>query len=203
QASLETNQIPISVYDNLIENVEKHLPQLHRYIDLKKNITKFDKMHMYDLHTPFAEDGEKSIPYETAQQHVQEGLAVLGKEYHQLLQKAFSERWIDVYHTPGKRSGAYQWGAYDTHPFILLNYQGTMDDVYTLAHELGHAAHSHFSHKNQHYLDANYPIFTAEVASITNEALLFEEMYKRAETRQEKIKLLSQRLEDYTGTLFL
>src|SRR5699024_10179170 len=88
-------------------------------------------------------------------------------------------------------------------PFILLNYQGTMDDVYTLAHELRHAAHSHFSHKNQHYLDANYPIFTAEVASITNEALLFEEMYKRAETRQEKIKLLSQRLEDYTGTLFL
>ncbi|WP_120190873.1 oligoendopeptidase F [Ammoniphilus oxalaticus] len=203
QASLESNQIPISVYDNLINSVNKHLPELHRYIDLKKKVGRLDKLRLYDLYVPFTRGGEEYIPFEKAKQRALEGLGALGDEYNEMLKTAFNERWIDVYHTPGKRAGAYQWGAYDTHPFILLNYQGTMDDVYTLAHELGHAAHTYFSNKQQPYLNAGYPIFTAEVASTTNEALLFEEMYKQAKTKQEKIKILNQRLEDYTGTLFL
>lgn len=204
EASLESNEIPISVYDNLIKNVGEHLPDLHRYIELKKKTSKLDKMYLYDMYIPFMRGGtEEYIPYETAQKRVKEGLSVLGKEYHQLLDKAFTERWVDVFYTPGKRTGAYQWGAYDTHPFILLNYQGGMDDVYTLAHEFGHAAHSHFSNQNQSYLNASYPIFTAEVASTTNEVLLFKEMYKNAKTKEEKIQILNQRLEDYTGTLFL
>ena len=204
EASLESNQIPLSVYDNLIKNVSEHLPDLHRYIEVKKETAKLNKMYLYDLYIPFNRGGtEEYIPYETAQKRVKEGLSILGEDYQALLDKAFKERWVDVYYTPGKRTGAYQWGAYDTHPFILLNYQGSMDDVYTLAHEFGHAAHSHFSNKQQSYLNAGYPIFTAEVASTTNEVLLFKEMYRNAKTKEEKIQILNQRLEDYTGTLFL
>ncbi|MEW9669272.1 oligoendopeptidase F [Ammoniphilus sp. 3BR4] len=203
-ASMEGNQIPVSVYDNLIETVGKHLPELHRYIELKKNAAKLDKMYLYDLYVKFGNDRQLGyIPYEKAQERVKDGLSILGEEYAALLDRGFKERWIDVYYTPGKRSGAFQWGGYDSHPYILLNYQGEMDDVYTLAHEFGHAAHSHFSNRTQSYLNASYPIFTAEVASTTNEALLFREMYQKAKKKEEKIAILNQRLEDYSGTLFL
>lgn len=204
EASLEVNQIPISVYDNLVKTVGESLPFLHRYIELKKQTAKLDKMYLYDMYMEFIrEEKEEYIPFETAKERVKQGLAILGEDYQQLMDRAFQERWIDVYYTPGKRTGAYQWGAYDTHPFILLNYLGGMDDIYTLAHEFGHAAHSHFSNRNQPYLYASYPIFTAEVASTTNEALLFKEMYTKATSKEEKIAILNQRLEDYTGTLFL
>ncbi len=203
-ASMEGNQIPVSVYDNLIETVENQLPHLHRYIELKKKVAKLDKLYLYDLYVKFGNDRERGyIPYEEAQKTVKEGLSILGKDYADLLDRSFKERWIDVYYTPGKRSGAFQWGGYDSHPYILMNYQGEMDDVYTLAHELGHAGHSYFSNRKQSYLNASYPIFTAEVASTTNEALIFKEMYQKAKTKEEKIAILNQRLEDYSGTLFL
>ena len=205
EASLEANHIPIDVYDNLIQTVHQRLPDLHRYISLKKKVSGLSEMHLYDMYVNMAKKQNKQqyIPYEEAQEMVKKGLAPLGPEYAKLLDKGFKERWVDVYYTAGKRTGAYQWGVYDTHPFILLNYHGDMGDVYTLAHEFGHAAHSHFSKKNQTYLNASYPIFTAEVASTTNEALLFQEMYDKAESTEEKIAILSQRLEDYMGTLFL
>ncbi|WP_164985137.1 oligoendopeptidase F [Ammoniphilus sp. CFH 90114] len=203
-ASMEGNQIPVSVYDNLIATVGKQLPSLHRYIELKKEAANLDKMYLYDLYVKFGEDRERSyIPYAKAQERIKSGLQVLGQDYARLLDRSFKDRWIDVYYTPGKRSGAFQWGGYDSHPYILMNYQGEMDDIYTLAHELGHAAHSHFSNRTQSYLNASYPIFTAEVASTTNEALLFREMYQKAKTKEEKIAILNQRLEDYSGTLFL
>ncbi|HJV46255.1 MAG TPA: oligoendopeptidase F [Bacillota bacterium] len=204
QASLETNNIPLSVYDNLISTVHEELPKLHEYMALKEKAVGTHKLHLYDLYLGFEKNKKPSyIPYPQAQKRVKEGLSILGEEYSHLLDKAFNERWIDVYYTPGKRSGAYQWGAYDVHPFILLNYRGGMDDVFTLAHEFGHAAHSYFTNKNQKYLNSGYPIFTAEVASTTNEALLFKEMYNNAKSKQEKIAILNQRLEDYSGTLFL
>jgi oligoendopeptidase F len=204
QASLEANNIPLSVYDNLITTVRNELPKLQRYMELKKKAIGVSQMHLYDLYLGLQKNTKPSyIPYTEAQKRVKKGLSILGPDYAELVDRAFKDRWIDVYYTPGKRSGAYQWGAYDNHPFILLNYHGDMDDVFTLAHEFGHAAHSYLSNKNQSYLNAGYPIFTAEVASTTNEALLFNEMYKNAKSKQEKITILNQRLEDYTGTLFL
>ena len=203
-ASLEANNIPNSVYDNLISTVHKQLPLLHQYITLKREALGLKEMYLYDLYRGFNQTEKTSyIPYEKATEIVKSGLSVLGEEYSQLLNRAFQERWIDVYYTKGKRTGAYQWGAYDSHPYILLNYQGDMDDIFTIAHELGHAGHSYFSNRNQDYLYASYPIFTAEVASTTNEALLFGEMYRQANTKEEKISILNQRLEDYMGTLFL
>lgn len=204
EASLEVNQIPISVYDNLVKTVGESLPYMHRYIELKKQTAKLDKMYLYDMYMQFIrQEKEEYISFDTAKERVKQGLSILGKDYQHLMDRAFTERWVDVYYTPGKRTGAYQWGAYDTHPFILLNYLGGVDDIYTLAHEFGHAAHSYFSNQNQPYLSASYPIFTAEVASTTNEALLFKEMYAKAKSKEEKIVILNQRLEDYTGTLFL
>ncbi|MBP1934663.1 oligoendopeptidase F [Ammoniphilus resinae] len=203
-ASLEANNIPSSVYDNLISTIHKQLPLLHQYITLKKEAAGLKEMHLYDLYRGFNQtENTTYIPYDKATEMVKNGLAVLGEEYSQLLGRAFQERWMDVYYTKGKRTGAYQWGAYDSHPYILLNYQGDMDDIFTIAHELGHAGHSYFSNRSQDYLYASYPIFTAEVASTTNEALLFREMYRQAKTKEEKISILNQRLEDYMGTLFL
>ncbi|UFJ40432.1 oligoendopeptidase F [Brevibacillus humidisoli] len=202
EASLKSNEIPIEVYEQLLETVNEHLPLLHRYMELKKRSLGVKEMHMYDVYAPLSMTDEPYIPYEQAKEMVLQGVAPLGRKYVDALNKGFVSRWIDVYPSAGKRSGAYHLGSYDTHPYVFLNYMGTSDDVSTLAHELGHAMQSYYTNQNQPYLYADYPIFTAEVASTLNEILLFESRYKRAATKQEKIRLLDQFLESFRTTLF-
>ncbi|MCD7034062.1 oligoendopeptidase F [Metabacillus sp. GX 13764] len=202
EASITSDNVPVKVYDQLIASVHKGLPLLHRYMELKKKLLGVDELHMYDMYTPIVKTDHTYIPYEKAKKIVLDGLAPMGKEYTDILKKAFSERWIDVYSTDDKASGAYQWGSYDTHPYVLLNYQGTKDDVSTIAHELGHAVHSYLSNRNQPYLNAGYATFTAETASTLNEALMWDSEYKQAKTKAEKLYLLNQRLEDFRTTLF-
>ncbi|NME97389.1 oligoendopeptidase F [Aneurinibacillus aneurinilyticus] len=202
EASLTPNHIPPKVYDELITSVNKGLPQLHRYMELKKRMLGVKELHMYDMYTPNTEVSQAYIPYEEAKNMVLEGLKPMGDGYSKTLEEAFKNGWIDVYATEDKRSGAYQSGAYDTHPYVLLNYQGTYNDVFTIAHELGHAMHTYYTNKTQPYMMSSYPIFTAEVASTLNEALLFDSLYAKAKTKQEKMYLLNQRLENFRTTLF-
>lgn len=202
EASLIPNNIPPKVYDELIDTVNANLPLLHRYMEVKKKLLGLKELHMYDIYTPVVQIESKYIPYDQAKEMVIEGLQPLGDEYLKVLREGFEGGWIDVYTTDDKRSGAYQWGSYDTHPYLLLNYQGTQDDVSTIAHELGHAMHSYYTNKTQPYPNASYAIFTAEVASTMNETLLFKSMYAKAKTKQEKIYLLNQYLENFRTTLF-
>ncbi|WP_139492489.1 oligoendopeptidase F [Brevibacillus dissolubilis] len=202
EAALTPNDVPVEVYDQLITSVNKGLPQLHRYMELKKRVLNMKELHMYDIYIPMTEGNDSYIPYEQAQQMVLDGLQPLGEEYVNVLKEAFKGGWVDVYSTDDKRTGAYQWGAYDTHPYVLLNYQGTNDDVFTIAHELGHAMQSYYTNKKQPYISSNYPIFTAEIASTLNEHLLFKSMYKNAKTKAEKMYLLNQYLENFRTTLF-
>ncbi|WP_161798166.1 oligoendopeptidase F [Aneurinibacillus tyrosinisolvens] len=205
EAALTPNNVPTAVYDELISTVDQNLPLLHRYMGLKKKLLGLKELHMYDIYTPIVQADQKYIPYDKAKQMVLDGLKPLGEEYVGVLRdQAFSKDggWIDVYSTEDKTSGAYQWGSYTTHPYLLLNYQGTEDDVSTMAHELGHAMQSYYTNKNQKYINSNYPIFTAEVASTMNEALLFKYNYANAKTREEKLFLLNQHLENFRTTLF-
>lgn len=203
EASLTANNVPTKVYDELIDTVNANLPVFHRYLELKKKMLGLKEMHMYDLYLTAAQPtDQRYIPYEEAKGIVLDGLKPLGEEYTNVLKDAFSNGWVDVYSTDDKRTGAYQWGAYDTHPYLLLNYQGTQDDVSTIAHELGHAMQSYFTNQKQPYLYSNYPIFTAEVASTMNETLLFKSLYAKAKTKQEKMFLLDQYLENFRTTLF-
>lgn len=202
EASLVPNNIPVKVYDELIATVHENLPLLHRYVALKKKMLGVEKLHMYDMYTPTVPHKERYIPYEEAKQTILEGLTVLGEDYTTVLSQAFTDGWIDVYSTDDKRSGAYQTGAYDTHPYILLNYQGTADDVSTIAHELGHAMQTYYSNKKQPYITSSYPIFTAEVASTLNEQLLFKSRYAKAQTKEEKMVLLNGYLDNFRNTLF-
>ncbi|MBO8164438.1 MAG: oligoendopeptidase F [Brevibacillus sp.] len=202
EASLHPNHVPTEVYDQLIETVNANLPLLHRYMELKKKMLGVDELHMYDIYTPVVSSDDRYIPYEEAKQIVLEGLSPLGEEYVNKLAEGFAGGWVDVYSTDDKRSGAYQWGTYDTHPYVLLNYQGTLDDVFTIAHEMGHAMQSYYTNQKQPYISSNYPTFTAEVASTMNETLLFKSLYAKAKTKEEKMYLLNQYLENFRGTLF-
>jgi oligoendopeptidase F len=170
-SALAGEDVPEIVYKNLLTNVKKALPDLHSYMGEKKKALGLDKMHMYDIYVPTVEGVDLKLEYDDAYSLVVEGLACLGKEYQQLLLKAKDERWIDVYEKSGKRSGAYSVAVYNTHPYVLLNYQKTTHDVFTIAHEMGHSLHSYFSNKTQPYAKADYTIFVAEVASTVNEVL--------------------------------
>ena len=172
EAALDGGNIPISVYTNLIRTVEEHQQPMQRYLELRKRLLGVEQLHMYDVYVPMIEKTEKKYSFEEAKHMVLNALSVLGSEYTGLLEKGFHERWIDIYENEGKRSGAYSWGAYGTHPYVLLNYQGNLNHVFTLAHEMGHALHSWYSDHAQNYLNAGYRIFVAEVASTCNEALL-------------------------------
>ena len=160
-ASLDNDNISVNVYDNLIKTVNKNLPLLDRYLKLRKKVLKLDQLHMYDLYVPMVEEFDKKIPYEEAKAMVQEGLSPLGEEYIGYLQKGMNSGWIDVYENEGKTSGAYAWGSFKTHPYVLLNYQDTINDVFTLAHEMGHALHSYFTNMTQPYIYSEYKIFVA------------------------------------------
>lgn len=202
EASLDADNISTNVYDNLIETVSRNLHLLHRYLRLRKKALKLDELHMYDVYVPIVEDPKKDIPYEEALDMVEKGLKPLGSGYTGYLKHAFDSGWIDVYETQGKTSGAYSWGAYKTHPYVLLNYQGTINDVFTIAHEMGHALHSFYTNKTQPYIYSEYKIFVAEVASTVNESLLMQHMLKNAKNSTEKAYILNHHLEEFRGTLF-
>ncbi|MGN7469053.1 oligoendopeptidase F [Brevibacillus sp. SAFN-007a] len=202
EASLTPNNIPTKVYDELIDTVNDNLPLLHRYIALKKKMLGVKELHMYDIYVPIVPSDDKYISFEEGKKIVADGLKAMGDDYVKVLSEGLDGGWVDVYSTDDKRTGAYQWGAYDTHPYVLLNYQGTLDDVYTIAHEMGHAMQSYYTNKNQPYISSNYPTFTAEVASTMNETLLFKSMYAQAKTKEEKMYLLNHYLENFRSTLF-
>lgn len=200
--SLDRDNISVDVYINLIDTVGDNLRLLHRYLELRKKVLRLDKLHMFDLYVPLVEAPETDIPYEKSVETVREGLKPLGEEYGQNLEKAFNSGWIDVYENRGKTSGAYSWGAYLTHPYVLMNYQGTINDVFTLAHELGHAMHSFYTNCTQPYIYSEYKIFVAEVASTVNEVLLLKHMLAGAGDNREKAYLLNHFLEEFRGTVF-
>lgn len=202
ERALFHNNIPVSVYDNLITTVNESIPLLNRYLKLRKRMLHLDELHMYDLYVPIVEEKEEKISYEQARDTVIAALAPLGESYVNILKKAFTERWIDVYETPGKRGGAYSGGAYATQPFILLNYQNKRDSMYTLAHELGHSMHSFFTRNTQPFQYGSYTIFVAEVASTLNEGLLTEYLLKTTTDKAQRLAILNHSLEDLRGTLF-
>jgi oligoendopeptidase F len=203
ESALDANNIPVSVYHKLIENINNNLPTLHRYLKLRKKMLGLDELHYYDMYPSLVKSVDLAYEYDEAMDLMLESLTVLGSDYVAVVDKSFKERWIDVYPNTGKRSGAYSSGnAYDVHPYILLNYNGKYDDVSTLAHELGHTMHSYFSNVNQKYVNADYPIFLAEVASTANEAILMDHMLKKLDDPQERLSLLGSYLENARQTVF-
>ncbi len=202
EAALDQANIPLSVYDRLIEAVHSRLPAMYRYVRLRREVLHLEELHMYDLYVPLAKKPGREYTFDQAKELVKEGLAPLGEDYIRLLEEGFSGGWIDVYENQGKRSGAYSWGAYGTHPYVLLNYNGTLNHVFTLAHEMGHALHSYHSDKNQPYVYAGYKIFVAEVASTCNEALLIHHLLSQAQGKDEKAYLINYFLDQFKGTLF-
>lgn len=202
QAALNRNNIPEKVYDNLVEAVNEKLPLMHRYIKMRKKALQLDELHMYDIYTPLIQDVEMKITYEEAKDYVLKGLEPLGQDYIQIVKEGFENRWIDVVENKGKRSGAYSSGSYSTNPYILLNWQDSVNDMFTLAHELGHSVHSYYTRKTQPYRYGNYSIFVAEVASTCNEALLNDYMIKNLEDEKQKLYLLDHFLEGFRGTVF-
>ena len=202
QYYLADNEVPELVYDNLIKAVRDNLPKLHRYAGLRKKLLGVDELHMYDLYVPMVSEVDRHYTFEEAKAIVKEGLAPLGEEYLSVLQEGFDSRWIDVYENEGKRSGVYSWGTYGSHPYVLLNFHGTLNDVFTLAHEMGHSIHSWYSDKNQPFTYAGYKIFVAEVASTCNEALLIRHLLKKSGSREERAYLLNHFLESFRATLF-
>ncbi|WP_430596153.1 oligoendopeptidase F [Streptococcus gallolyticus] len=201
EAALSANFIPESVYDTLIETVNANLPLLHRYVELRKKILKLDDLKMYDIHTPLSEM-DMSFTYEEALAKAEDVLAVFGKEYSERVHRAFTERWIDVHVNKGKRSGAYSGGSYDTNAFMLLNWQDTLDNLFTLVHETGHSLHSTFTRENQPYVYGDYSIFLAEIASTTNENILTETLLKEVDDDKARFAILNHYLDGFKSTIF-
>lgn len=203
ESALDANNIPVSVYHSLVKGVNDNLATFHRYLKLRQRILGLDQLHYYDLYAPLLENVDLKYSVDEAQQHIIASLAPLGNDYIGVTKKAFSERWVDMYPTEGKRSGAYSnGGAYDVHPYMLMNYNGKYDDMSTLTHELGHTMQSYYSNKTQPYATASYPIFVAEVASTFNEALLIDYMLKQIKDDKVKLSLLGSYLENIKGTVF-
>ncbi len=202
EASLFSDNIDKSIYNNLIDTVHKNLNVLYKYYDLKKEILNLDELHLYDIYVELIKDLDKEYSFEEAKEIVINALSILGNDYINNLKKAFDERWIDVYNNVGKRSGAYSSGFYDTNPFVLLNYEGKLNDVSTLAHELGHSMHTYYSCKNNTYNNSGYKIFVAEVASTVNELILNKYLLKHSKDKKEKLFILNNLMELFKGTIF-
>jgi oligoendopeptidase F len=201
--ALSGTNVPESVYDNLLSTVDKNLPSLHRYVRLRKQMLKLDELHMYDLYTHMVAEANKKVPYEEAIATIKEALQPLGEDYIKTAMEGLTTaRWVDVYENEGKSSGAYSGGAYSSHPFILLNYQDSLDSMFTLAHELGHSMHSYFTRKTQPYPYGHYTIFVAEVASTFNEALLTDFLLKRTDDKTLRMYLINHYLEQFRTTLY-
>jgi len=201
EAALFEDNIPVSVYDNLLRIVHENIELLHNYIMIKKDYLNLKKLHMYDMYVPLTEKTVQ-IDYLDAQDIVIKSLSPMGNEYQSIVKKGFNEKWIDVYENRGKTSGAYSTGSYQSKPFILMNYHGTIEDVYTLSHELGHSLHSYYTNKRQPFIYSNYPIFLAEIASTTNEVLLTNYLLNKAASQNDKLIILNHFLEQFRTTLF-
>ncbi|MEW6411190.1 MAG: oligoendopeptidase F [Candidatus Zixiibacteriota bacterium] len=202
ESALDSNNIPTSVYTSLLDTTESNLEGLHKWTALRKKIMKLDEIAPYDMLCPLFAEKDYDIPYDQAVSQTLEALKPLGDKYHQKLQEAFTSRWVDVFETQGKASGAYSWGSHAVHPFVLMNYNNTVDNVFTLAHEMGHAMHSYLSNSTQPYPKAQYSIFVAEVASTLNENFLLQYLLSRAETKKEKLYLLNRHIDNTMGTYF-
>ena len=200
--SMAGENVPAEVYDNLVATVRKHMPAMHRYVRLRKKMLGVDELHFYDVYAPLVGDLNKTYSYETAQEMVLKAVAPLGEDYAETVRKAYAERWIDVYPNRGKRGGAYSGGCYDSKPYILLNFSGTLDSVSTLAHEMGHTMHSWRSRQAQPAQYADYTLFVAEVASTVNENLLIEQLLQNENDPQTRLYLLNQYLENFKGTVY-
>ena len=196
------DNVPEAVYDNLIKAMHDNMHLMHRYMKLRKEMLGFDELHMYDVYTTMVKEAKMDITYEEAVETVKKGVAVLGEKYSKELEKGLTSGWIDVYENEGKRSGAYSWGCYDSHPYVLLNHSDTVNNMFTLAHEMGHALHSFYSDASQPYLYAQYKIFVAEVASTLNEALLMHYMLKNTTDKTEKMYLLNYYMEQFRTTVY-
>jgi oligoendopeptidase F len=202
QAALDARDIPVDVYNNLVATINANLPRLHRYMDIRRRIMGLDELRIYDIYAPLVPQADVEVPYGQARETVAAAFGPLGAEYADAIGQAFGSRWIDVYENVGKRSGAYHNGAYTTAPFILLNYQDRLRDVFTLAHELGHAMHSFFTKRSQPFVYGGYTIFVAEVASTLNEALLTDHLLKTREDAALRKSLIVQQLDDIRTTIF-
>ncbi len=199
---LDEGNIPESVYDNLIETVHKHLPAMHRYMAIRKKLLGVDKLHMYDIYVPVVEDAGKKYPYDEAKEIVKTAILPMGKEYVSVASAGMDHDWVDVYENENKRSGAYSWGAYGTHPYVLLNHQDDLNSMFTLAHEMGHAMHTYYSYKCQPFTYSDYLIFVAEVASTCNESLLMHHLLETTADEAERKYLINHHLESFRTTLF-
>ena len=202
EGSLFNDDVSVDVYNNLILAIDENLDSLNKYVELKKRFLGLEEIHMYDLYVPLTDKFDMKIPYEKAQEIILEALRPLGEEYLNIIKKAFSERWIDVYENEGKQGGAYSWGSYDSHPYILMNYHDDLNSLFTLIHELGHSVHSYYSRTSQEYLYSNYKIFVAEVASTLNELLLINYLLDNSSSREETIYLLNYYLEQFRTTVY-
>ncbi|RKY55977.1 MAG: oligoendopeptidase F [Candidatus Neomarinimicrobiota bacterium] len=202
EMALDGDNVPVEVYDNLITTVHEYMEPLHRYMNLRKKIMGVDELHLYDTSVPITAESEVKYTYEEAVDIILKALEVMGPEYQANAKMALSSRWVDVYETRNKRSGAYSWGAYGVHPYILMNFNGTRNSVFTLIHELGHSLHSFYTNKNQPYPTANYSLFVAEVASTFNENLLMNYMLQTLKDKDEKLSLLDQWADNLQGTLY-
>lgn len=201
EAAMDRTNVPVSVYDNLIEAVHRNMDKMHRYVRLRKKLLGVDELHFYDVYTPLLKDEPAKIPFAQAKQTVYDALYPLGDGYRAILKEGFENRWIDVYENRGKRGGAYSAGT-KVHPFVLLNYSGSLDSQFTLAHEMGHALHSYLSNKHQNQIDSDYVIFVAEVASTCNEALLMEYLLKKTTDKKERVFLINHFLDQFKGTIY-
>ncbi|WP_110113384.1 oligoendopeptidase F [Bacillus sp. CGMCC 1.16541] len=201
-AALSNNNIPEEVYDNLVSTVNDHLHLLHRYVDLRKKVLGVEELHMYDLYTPLVKDVKMEVPYEEAKEYLLKGLKPLGEDYLNVLREGFENRWVDVHENKGKRSGAYSSGTYGTNPYILMNWQDNVNNLFTLAHEFGHSVHSYYTRQTQPYPYGDYSIFVAEVASTCNEALLNDYLLKTIDDEKKRLYLLNHYLEGFRGTVF-
>ena len=201
-AALDNTEVPVEIYHNLIAAVRKNFPAMHRYIRLRKKLLGVDKHHYYDTYASMVADQEQTIPFDQAKETALEALAPLGEEYLGILREGFDNRWIDVYENQGKRSGAYSSGVFGNHPFVLLNYTDTLDDLFTLVHEMGHALHSYLSNREQPVTYANYKIFVAEVASTCNESLLMQHLLGKTQEPKQRAYLINHFLEQFRTTLY-
>lgn len=202
EAAVDANNVPSKVYRNLVDTVNKNMDKMHRYVKIRKKCLGVEELHMYDIYTPMIPDAAQKISFDEAKEIVLKALAPLGEEYVSKVKEGFEKRWIDVYENEGKRSGAYSAGAYGAHPYVLLNHNDTLDNMFTLAHEMGHAMHSYYSNENQPYIYSQYKIFVAEVASTCNEILLMEYLLAGTTDKKERAYLLNHYLDSFKGTVY-
>jgi oligoendopeptidase F len=202
ESYLFQDNVPEAVYDNLIKAMHDNMHLMHKYMKLRKEVMGLDELHMYDIYTTMVKEAKMDITFDEAVETVRKGVAVLGEKYSKDLEKGLTSGWIDVYENEGKRSGAYSWGCYDSHPYVLLNHSDTLNNMFTLAHEMGHALHSYYSDENQPYIYAQYKIFVAEVASTLNEALMMQYMLKNTTDKTKKMYLLNYYMEQFRTTVY-